>query len=445
MKKYLARYAEPEVALAEEIRDRYSDAIVIPVCHENPAILDALIDLELPRGKALAVVVVNEHAGAKSDVARANAQFLADVARRRPRAMSAAGAAFLHRGKSDVLVIDRASGERALGAREGVGQARKIGCDLAAALFARGMLESAWIHTSDADARIDTHRFRLVRETDRAHESLAAITLPFRHEGGEEDAARAIPFYEIELRYLVAGLRSAGSPFAFHSIGSTLAIHAHSYASVRGFPNRRAGEDFHILDKLAKTGTIAQPSGEEVILAARHSDRVPFGTGPALRRIAAVLARGEAPPLAAPQCFDALARWIRALDRFADHGSLPMFQSEAHEPEADALLGASRAFAHLAGRNPPGPILRRHLHTWFDGLRTIRFLHCVRDLKFGRKAWDVAIRDAPFLREVDATHPRDTLERMRALERGTFFAGLGARPASPPPAISIARRISAGS
>jgi hypothetical protein len=425
VKKYLSRYAEPEIALAEEVRDRYGNAIVIPVCREDAAILDALLDLELPDGKALAVVIVNEHDAASSDVVRANAKFLGEVGRLRPRELGG-GAAFLLCGKSDVIVIDR-TGNRALGAREGVGRARKIGCDVGAALFAKGMLESAWIHTSDADARIDAHRFRLVQDTAQAHQSLAAITLPFRHDGGEEEEARAISYYEIELRYLVAGLRFVGSPFAFHSIGSTLAIPAPSYAGVRGFPNRQAGEDFHILDKLAKTGTIAQPCGAEVILAARHSDRVPFGTGPALRRIAAVLARGETPQLAAPQCFDALARWLRALDRFADHGSGAVFQSEAGEPEVDALLGASPALAHLARRNPPGAILRRHLHTWFDGLRTIRFLHCVRDRKYGRKAWSDAIREAPFLRGVDATHSRSALEQMRALEQGTFFAGWGAR------------------
>ncbi|HET9887818.1 MAG TPA: hypothetical protein VFR10_09905 [bacterium] len=426
MKKYLSRYAEAEIALAKEIPDRYSTAIVIPVCREEAKILEALLDLGLPDGKVLAVVIVNERAGADSNVARSNATFLAEARRRGARDLGGAGVAFLLHGNSDVVVIDRTA-KAALGEREGVGRARKIGCDLAAELFASGKLESRWIHTSDADARIDAHRFRLVQDTARAHESLAAVTLPFRHEGGEEDVVPAISHYEIELRYLVAGLRFAGSPFAFHSIGSTLAISAPAYAGVRGFPNRQAGEDFHILDKLAKTGTIAQPCGDEVILAARHSDRVPFGTGPALHRIAAVLARGEAPQLTAPQCFEALARWLRALDRFADHGSVAVFQSEAGEREADALLGASPALAHLARRNPPGPILRRHLHTWFDGLRTIRFLHCVRDHKYGRKAWSDAICEAAFLRGVHTAHSESALEQMRALERETFLAGLGVR------------------
>ena len=179
------------------------------------------------------------------------------------------------------------------------------------------------------------------------------------------------------------------------------------------------------MDKLAKTGTIAQPCGAPVILEARLSDRVPFGTGPALRRIAATLSRHETPGLSSPQCFTALARWLRALDRFADHARLSMFQSEAGELEADSALGASRAFAHLARRNPPGPVLRRHLHTWFDGLRTIQFLHRGRDQSFGRKAWDEAIREAPFFRVLQISGPEEALERLRALEQSEFFSGLG--------------------
>ena len=423
MKKYFSRYAEAEIALAEEIRESYSDAIVIPVCREDPSILDALSSLDLPEGKALVIVVVNERKEAAPEISRANAQFLTEVEQRRPLRV---GTAYLLKGAADVLVIDRARGALALGAREGVGRARKIGCDLAAALHAEGTIASPWIHSSDADAHVCASRFRSVREAERLHPDLAAVTLSFRHEGGDPSLAQAVVFYEIELRFLVAGLRFARSPFAFHSIGSTLAIHADSYVKVRGFPNREAGEDFHILDKLAKTGVIAQPSGAPVVLRARHSDRVPFGTGPALRRIEGLLSRGETPPLLSPKCWTALARWIRALDRFAEHGRLAMFQSEAGQPEVDRSLGASRAFAHLARRNACGSGLRRHLHTWFDGLRTIQFLHRVRDGEHGAVAWNEALEEATFLRGFESIDsPEDALEKLRAREEGPFLSGLG--------------------
>ena len=62
--------------------------------------------------------------------------------------------------------------------------------------------------------------------------------------------------YEYSLRYYVAGLTYAQSPYAFHTIGSTMAVNAEHYASVRGFPRREAGEDFYLLNKLAKVGSV---------------------------------------------------------------------------------------------------------------------------------------------------------------------------------------------
>ena len=51
-------------------------------------------------------------------------------------------------------------------------------------------------------------------------------------------------------------MKYARSPYAFHTIGSTMAVSANHYAKVRGFPKREAGEDFYLLNKLAKVKTL---------------------------------------------------------------------------------------------------------------------------------------------------------------------------------------------
>src|SRR5690606_7285065 len=115
-----------------------------------------------------------------------------------------------------------------------------------------------------------------------------ALLFPFRHEGpADEPVTRATELYEASLRYHVLGLAHAGSPYAYHSIGSTLAVQARAYALVRGVPKRSAGEDFYLLDKLAKVAPLLRARGEPVRIRARFSTRVPFGTGPAVARIAA--------------------------------------------------------------------------------------------------------------------------------------------------------------
>ncbi len=61
---------------------------------------------------------------------------------------------------------------------------------------------------------------------------------------------------------------------------------------MRGFPKREAGEDFYLLNKLAKVGTVLElaegPDNEAIRIESRRSDRVPFGTGAAVNRITAL-------------------------------------------------------------------------------------------------------------------------------------------------------------
>ena len=50
---------------------------------------------------------------------------------------------------SDVLVVDRTSAGRRFPNDQGVGLARKIGCDLALDFWAQGALSTEWIRTTD--------------------------------------------------------------------------------------------------------------------------------------------------------------------------------------------------------------------------------------------------------------------------------------------------------
>ena len=83
----------------------------------------------------------------------------------------------------------------------------------------------------------------------------------------------------------VIGLSYAGSPYAFHAIGSTMSCTAEAYAAVRGMNRRTAAEDFHFLDKLAKLGRIGHIEKTTVFPSPRTSHRVPFGTGQRMLRV----------------------------------------------------------------------------------------------------------------------------------------------------------------
>ena len=61
--------------------------------------------------------------------------------------------------KYDILIVDCFSKARILKKKEGVGAARKIGCDIALSLIGSKKIKSQWIYSSDADATLPKKLF----------------------------------------------------------------------------------------------------------------------------------------------------------------------------------------------------------------------------------------------------------------------------------------------
>jgi hypothetical protein len=225
--------------------------------------------------------------------------------------------------------------------------------------------------------------------------------------------ARAVLLYEISLRYYVLGLAFAGSPWAYHTIGSTIAARAGAYVRVRGFPKRDAAEDFYLLSKLAKVGPIASLGGRPIALRGRTSDRVPFGTGAAVRRIAA----GVTPfTMYDPRLFVYLRAWLRALgDLEGDVREACAVESLDPAPlvAATADMGAAEAIASARRRSTSAQAARRHMVTWFDAFRTLKLLHGLQRAGSSPRPWSDALREAPFTR--DAWLPGENLDRLTEL------------------------------
>lgn len=411
MSKYLASHAEPEAALAEQIRRDYLAALIVPTCGEHESLLDGFQDaLSAAPGKTLLVLVVNATDAASEVTHDDNRRLLAHLIASFPEREPLGPVATLGLGSTyDLLWIDRANEGQRLPAREGVGLARKIGGDVAAALHQAGRIACPRLACTDADVTLPADYFTaLTREVDEAPTS-AAWLWPFRHVPGADDAIdRATELYEISLRYYVLGLAAAGSPYAYQSIGSTLCIDARAYQSVRGFPKREAGEDFYVLDKLAKVAPLRRIASAPIAIRARASARVPFGTGRRSGEIALELAAGKELELYEPRTFEVLAAVVRGLDDFAE-SARPSALAEALEARVPqrasaalgvlGALGALSALESAASQAPRGPVLRRRVHTWFDALRTLRFVHGLRDAALPSIPWRDALSAAPFCAE----------------------------------------------
>ncbi|HVU05201.1 MAG TPA: hypothetical protein VHE30_25810 [Polyangiaceae bacterium] len=436
--KYLEGHAEPEVRLAPFVAGTYRRALVVPACREEPSLLDGYVTAaQTSGGQTLAVLVVNGADDAPPDVAAANVAFLDALRGRLKRVRDLPGppTAFLGtlpRASLDVLVIDRASPGAEVPRKEGVGLARKIGLDLALALHESGRVESRVLYGTDADATLPDAFFDRPDLDDRP--GVAAAVFPFWHDASDDLAlSEATALYELSLRYYVEGLAWAGSPYAFHTLGSATAVVAGAYAAVRGAPKREAAEDFYLLNKIAKVGAVVRAPGAPVRLRSRRSDRTPFGTGAA---VSAALS-GDPPRFHAPECFVAVKTTIELLDEFAADADVARFfqgvnerLGAASEPARRLLteLGAEAAFAAAATEAKTEDARRRRVHTWFDAFRTLKLVHAVEEHAFPRLTAEDAFARAPFttgIRDVDraadplCVAPRVALARSEAESAST--------------------------
>lgn len=410
LSQYLSRHAEPEAKAADGLEGDFGHVLVVPAYGEGQSLFDTLGSVPKgPRGETLVVVVLNAREDsppgvhATNDAARAR---LFEAASGTRASGSGLPAAALKYPNGTLLVVDRARPGHFLPAGQGVGLARKIGCDVALSLHAAGRVASAWIHNTDADT-ILANDYLDQTEPIPADGNAAAIYF-FEHRfSAEETLGLAGRLYEISLRYYTLGLAWAGSPYAYEAMGSCVAVRPDAYAAVRGFPRKNAAEDFYILNKLAKVGTVARLAGTPLLLDGRISDRVPFGTGKALSQLVTKKRDLSAFRLFHPAIFAHLAVWLQILRKIADSGGRvdlaleelprgnPFFLSDVLL-ESLERMGAFGALREAIERSGDGPTMLRHFHTWFDAFRTLKLVHALRDGGLPSLAWREALAEAPF-------------------------------------------------
>lgn len=431
---YLARYADPDaVAIAAAVPGHYAAAVVIPARDESPEILPRMA-AALAGRDALVVVIVNADDASPSEVHGANATLLQALrgAGRVRRVGDAVDLVTTDAGNA-WLVLDRAQPGHRLPTGQGVGGARRLGCDLVLSLVARGVVARSVIDTTDADVRLPVDYF------DADLGDAVAMTRPFVHvPQGDTEVDVATALYELTLRYYVAALADAGSPWAMHTIGSCLSVSATAYATVRGLPVRAAGEDFYLLAKVAKLGTVVRGRGRAIEIASRDSARVPFGTGPAVASLVARRREGLPVLTYAPDSFAAVARTLVGLRAWVTEPSSapPSAVIMAQGPDDDRLAGAltdlaidRRLMAAMRGAPTVAHRLRR-AHEWLDAFGTLKLIHRLRDRGHAAVPWRralAAVTDTPL-----ASHGTDALPQLQSIsaqlasdELALSAAGLG--------------------
>lgn len=135
----------------------------------------------------------------------------------------------------------------------------------------------------DADTTFGEHYVASLMTTFDAHPQWPAVAVPYYHKlTGNEVADRAILRYEIYMRNCFLNLCRIGSPYNFTAIGSAIALKIKTIKKINGITPLKSGEDFYLLQKIRKMAPVGLWNSEMVFPAARFSERVSFGTGPAL-------------------------------------------------------------------------------------------------------------------------------------------------------------------
>ncbi|MDX9710197.1 MAG: hypothetical protein RBT64_11640 [Trichloromonas sp.] len=367
--QYLQRRALPGPWTIEGCPEGdFAAAVVIPALAEGESLRATLASLaENPRedlARTLILVVVNHSEAAASSIRTAN---LADLCRLRGWPDSPLRLAW----------VDAASPGRELPAKNaGVGLARKLGFDLALTRLATGS-GRPFLVSLDADTLVRPGYLpALFRHFANAR--AGGAVLPFAHQPGRDAAEeRAIERYELYLRHYVLGLELAGSPYAFHAVGSALACRADTYLKAGGMNRRGAGEDFYFLQQLAKTSGVAPVAGTLVRPSSRPSERTPFGTG---RSVARLLAGEEsAAGFYDPRAFRILGQWLElvAAQGQSSGGVLLATVRQSSEDLAGYLddLNFVSTWERLRRNHPRPEALLQAFHGWFDGLATLRLIH----------------------------------------------------------------------
>lgn len=379
--RYLKKYSSDSWTLERNFRS-ISTAVVVPAINEYEnlqKLLLSFIENNPAKYPEIAVIIVVNQTESADDATgmdnRRSLEFLRSVINKTP--VNETAKSIIDSGLK-IGLVDAASPGRYLSEKEGgVGLARKIGMDLAHTLFNYRGRKIPHVICTDADCTVSENYFSTISEIH--NNNIPAGYVSFEHPLDAEHP-EAIICYEIFLRYYVLGLRYAGSPYAFHTIGSTMFCNAESYCKIEGMNKRKAAEDFYFMEKLAKLVPITAVTGAVVYPSGRPSERVPFGTGQRVRRFLG----GEKDEylLYDPRSFEILKQWLKLFGKTAADGKEILKSAAEIHPALAGFLNEQnfeKDWNRILTNTKTKEQLMKQQQYWMDGFRTLKLIHYLRN------------------------------------------------------------------
>lgn len=263
--------------------------------------------------------------------------------------------------------------------KAGVGLGRKIGMDEAVRRFSFLGKERGIIVCFDADSLCESN-YLVELENHFEDSRVESASINYEHPiDGHKYAVEiydAIVQYELHLRYFINMQERIRLPYAFHTVGSSMACTVSAYCAVGGMNQRKAGEDFYFIHKLVKYGKHSELNATKVIPSPRISDRVPFGTGRAI----GVMNENETIVYHTyhPQSFIDLEVLVVSLPEIYAAKKLPGQLPFSLKAYIDSINGEDELVRILNNTSDYNSFYKMFWH-WFDAFTLMKYLHFVRE------------------------------------------------------------------
>lgn len=312
----------------------------------------------------------------------------------------------------NIALVDASSHNLELLEKDGgVGLARKIGMDLALTLFDYESTKKKILFCLDADCIVEKNYLEtMIEETNK--KNISAGYVEYEHLLPENDEEKkAIILYELFLRYYVLGLKYTNSPFAFDTIGSTMFCDYEHYVKIGGMNKKKAAEDFYFLEKLAKVTQIQKINSTKIYPSSRKSWRVPFGTGQRINRYFQKTHNEYL--LYDPESFVILKKWLNEFinERILSSEEYLSIANSIHPELKKFLLIQSFdiAWNKIVNETKNSEQIQKQKQYWFDGFRTLKLIHHLRDNSFPMINTFVAIKKLLSLLNVEFKNESEKL------------------------------------
>jgi glycosyltransferase involved in cell wall biosynthesis len=303
----------------------------------------------------------------------------------------------------------------------GVGLARKIGMDEAVARF-DSIHKDGIIVCFDADAVCESNYLTEIENHFLKHPKTPGCSIHFEHpiEGDDFDTEiyEGIINYELHLRYYNQCLNFCGLPYAYHTVGSSMAVRSTTYQKQGGMNKRKAGEDFYFIHKIIALGGFTELKTTKVIPSPRISDRVPFGTGKAI---------GDWIAEKSSDYYTYNFKIFEEIKKFNE--VVPKFHSSDLDLNTLDVSDTFKTF--LSEQNFENRLIeirnnttdltsfKRRFYVWFDAFMILKLVHYLRDVIYPNQEIQKAINSLFKTGKIDLdlTSKKETLEGLRIVER----------------------------